>query len=85
MADGFHLEVDLDKDTGERLKAAAEAAGMAPSDYAASLLQSTVFETDWSLAEARLAEFDRTGVSHDGDTVLREFQRNVAEGVARRR
>jgi len=80
MADGFHIEIDLDPETGERLQAAARAAGMEPAEYAASVLRGMTFETDWSIAEARLVEYDRTGESISVEEALAQFDAAIKGG-----
>ena len=82
MADGFQLEID--SETAARLKAAADAAGVPPADYAREILH-TALDDDWSESLRRLAEFDRTGVAEDAGSVLAEFRRKVADAVAKRR
>jgi plasmid stability protein len=59
MADG-ELILKLDDDTARRLRAAADAAGLAVESYAADLISSGL-AGEWADSLARLAEYDRTG------------------------
>lgn len=59
MADG-ELTLTLDDETARRLRAAAEAAGVAVEAYAAELITGGL-EEDWAEDLRRLEEYDRTG------------------------
>ena len=82
MPDGF--DIHLDPDRAARLKAAADAAGLAPADYALSVLDHAL-ETDWSESLRRLEEFDRTGESVPLEEALEEFRHAVKERLAGRK
>ncbi|MBS0297887.1 MAG: hypothetical protein JSR45_16385 [Proteobacteria bacterium] len=76
MADGFHIE--LDSETTDLLKAAAEAAGVAPEAYAQTLL-TTALSEDWAEDLARLAEYDRTGEYVTVEEAMANFDRALRE------
>jgi hypothetical protein len=76
MADGgFKLE--LEPVLGERLKAAADAAGSSVEDYAAGLI-SRGLDDDWAEDYARYAEYQRTGEYIDAEVAMRGFREAVA-------
>jgi hypothetical protein len=77
MADGS-LKLELNEALGERLKAAAEAAGRPVDDYAAQLI-SQGLDDRWSEAVARLAEYDRTGESIPLEDALARFDTALSE------
>jgi hypothetical protein len=76
MADGFHI--DLDAETVERLKAAAEAAGVSPSDFVADVIRDALEDDGLAESRRRLAEYRRTGAALPIGPVLKEFRRTVA-------
>ena len=82
MADG-ELTLRLDDETVRRLTAAADAMGQTASDYAAKLVSDGLGFDRLTLSRRALAEFDETGVSYDAETVLRQFQANVAARVSK--
>ncbi len=61
MADGG-MTLELTETLTDRLIAAAEKAGRAPADYAAEIIGGAL-DDDWSEAERRWADYERTGKS----------------------
>lgn len=89
------LKIQLDPSTSARVEAAAAAANMSVEDYivqiiADALSTSGVAETaaafenphDWTEANRRLAEYDRTGVSIPLEEVLRDFRADLEKRLA---
>ena len=86
MADGA-ITLTLDDETVRRRDEAARRAGVTPEAYAAGLLSAVVTEEagetplhDWTEANRRLAEYDRTGEFVEAGPALDAF---VAEVRAR--
>lgn len=75
MTDGG-LKVELEPDLADRVRVFATAAGA----EVASIVRDAVadYVDDWSETIARLAEYDRTGESVDGEEALRRFEDTVA-------
>ena len=82
MADG-ELTLRLDDETAKRLSAAAASMGQTASDYAADLVSEALDLGRLELTRQAFAEFEETGVSYDAETVMAEFQANVAARVAK--
>jgi hypothetical protein len=63
MADGGALTLILDDATADRLADAARQAGMTPEAYALERLSADLSQPvhNWTEADRRLAEYDRTG------------------------
>jgi hypothetical protein len=61
MADGG-MNLELNEDLTDRLIAAAEKAGRPAADYAAQIIGEAL-DDEWSEAERRWAEYERTGES----------------------
>ena len=76
MADGFQIEIDAEM--AERLKAAAQAAGVEPATYALEVLGSAL-DSDWTESLKRLEEYDRTGESISLEEALKEFHGAVED------
>lgn len=89
MAD-HALKLDLDAETHARLSALAAREGLSLEAWARRRLESaapapgvredgSTFEPlhDWSEAERRLAEYDRTGESVDAETWLKGLEAEV--------
>lgn len=66
MADG-HLTIPLDDETVQHLKAAAEAAGETPEAFARRAVDLALEADRWAIADARIAEYDRTGNAIDAE------------------
>ena len=81
MADGADIHIDAER--AERLKAAAEVAGLSPEAYALKALDRAM-DDDWAEALASLEEFDRTGQSVPAEEALEAFRRNVEQRRAQR-
>jgi hypothetical protein len=77
MADGFVLEIDAEM--AERLKAAAEAAGVAPEAYALDVLKGAL-DQDWVEDLRRLAEYERTGDSVSVEEAMAHFDAAIGGG-----
>lgn len=77
MADGG-LNLELDAELSERLKAAAYFAGRPVGDYAISLIQSAL-DDDWAEDDARFAEYERTGVSFSAEDALLRMRESLVE------
>lgn len=58
MADGFDIHIDGDR--AEQLKAAAEAAGKSPADFALGLLDAAL-SSEVAEDDRRWAEYQQTG------------------------
>jgi hypothetical protein len=77
MADG-EITIKLDEATISALDAKAKAAGLTPDDYARNVIQVAVGVLDrWAISKARLAEYDRTGVSFPAEQVFDEVDPDV--------
>jgi hypothetical protein len=76
MADGG-LTIQLDDSLSESLKACAEAAGLTPEEFAASVLRSAV-AADWEESLRRLDEYDRTGEYLTVEEAMDHFDAAVA-------
>lgn len=74
MADGF--DIHLNEDQAQRLKAAAEAAGLDPTAFALQALEQAV-EDDWAEDFRRIAEYERTGESISAE----EWMQGLREAV----
>jgi len=81
MADGADIHIDAER--AERLKAAAEVAGLSPEAYALQALDRAM-DDDWAEALASLEEFDRTGQSVPAEEALETFRRKVEQRRAQR-
>jgi hypothetical protein len=79
MADGF--DIHLDDARAGRLKAAAAAAGLAPADYALSVLDHAL-DADWTESLRRLETFDQSGVAVPLEDALDAFARAVEQRLA---
>ena len=55
------------------------------ADWAGQAAVDAVSDEDWSIALARLAEYDRTGVSHGVDEVFAEFRDQLEEAITGRK
>ena len=82
MADG--TDIHLDAERAERLKAAAQVAGLSPEDYALKALDRAM-DDDWAEAIAALEEFDRTGHSVAAEDALHGFQDRLKQRLNARR
>lgn len=89
MADGF--DIHLDEDQARRLKAAAEAAGAEPMEFAIQTLEGVIgdvlneraYPAAWVAEDAeRWAEYERTGVTIPLEDALRDFHANLARRLA---
>ena len=78
--------MELDARTADWLARAAEAADQPPAQFAAQLiseaLELVADRARWQVSDARLAEFDRTGVCLPLDQVLSEFEANREAGLS---
>lgn len=85
MADGA-LTLTLDDATAERLANAARQAGMTPEAYALERLSAdlNVITHDWTEADRRLAEYDRTGEFITLEEWAAGFRSDVATRLANR-
>ncbi|QFU31611.1 MULTISPECIES: hypothetical protein [Brevundimonas] len=89
MADGF--DIHLNEDQARRLKAAAEAVGAEPMEFAIQTLEGVIGEAfneraypaTWVAEDAeRWAEYERTGVTVSLEDALRDFHANLARRLA---
>ena len=80
------LTIELERPLLERLQGEAERAGRALSDYVADLVSDAVEAPahEWALADARLAEYDRTGEGRDAREVMTELVAEVRRRAASR-
>lgn len=90
MADGA-ITLTLDDETVRRLDEAARRAGVSPEAYAADLLSAVVTEEatgigphDWTEANRRLAEYDRTGEFLEAGPALDAFVAEIEARASRR-
>lgn len=82
MADGgLTLTLTFDEATGSRLKAAADAAGVAVAEYVRGQLEDSL-EDDRAEEKRRLAEYERTGVAIDLEDALTMFDRELDTALA---
>lgn len=82
MADG--ADIHLDPERAERLRVAAEAAGVTPEAYALNAIDSAI-DDDWAEDIAALEEYDRTGISYSVEEVMAELRANVEARQAQRK
>jgi len=82
MADG--ADIHLDPERAERLRLAAEAAGVTPEAFALNAIDSAI-DDDWAEAIESIDEYERTGVSYPAEEVLAEFRANVEARLAARK
>ncbi|MBI1682966.1 hypothetical protein [Caulobacter hibisci] len=82
MADG--ADIHLDPERTERLRVAAEAAGVTPEAFALNAIDQAI-DDDWASSLAALEEYERTGVSYDAEEVLTKFQANIEMRLAQRK
>lgn len=82
MADGFHIDVEGER--AAKLKAAADAAGMSPVDFAMNALDRAL-EDDWAEDLAALEDYDRTGEFVPLEAALEEFNAALQAKLAERR
>ncbi len=83
MADGG-LKLELDEALSNRLVAAAEASGKPPAAYAAELIGEAL-EDEWSEAERRWIEHQKTGESISLDEAMDRLERNLEARFAAKR
>ena len=81
--DGFRVE--LDAETGERLREAAAAAGRSPDEYASVLIAKALGDDDWAKSKAALAHYDRTGEFVDAGVAFTELRARLIERLDRKR
>jgi len=75
MADGFNIH--LSEGLARRLRAAAEAVGIDPADYARQLLDGAV-EGDWAEDDRRWAEYQRTRETVSVEEAFAAFDAEVS-------
>lgn len=71
--------------TGEQLallRAAADEGGETIEAFAARLIANGLRYDEWAISEARLAEYDRTGVAEDADVVFSEVREHLKKRLA---
>ena len=66
MADGS-LTLKLNADAAARLEAAAAQAGESTEAFAERLLLGALRTDDWAIANARIEEYERTGVAEEAE------------------
>lgn len=79
MADGF--DIHLNEEQARRLKAVADASGLAPADYALQVLELAIAD-DWAEEARRLAAFDRSGDAVPADEALAVFRSDLTDRLA---
>lgn len=79
MADGF--DIHLNEDQALRLKAVADASGLAPAEYAIQVLEQAIAD-DWAEEARRLAAFDRSGQALPVEEVLAVFRSDLSDRLA---
>lgn len=84
--------IEVDEETAAALERSAAEQGVSVAELLAELavalspaLQAEACEEDWSEDMARLAEYDRTGVSHGVDEVFAEFHEQLDQALANRK
>lgn len=82
MADGFDIRIEHEQ--AERLRAAAEAAGAQPEDYARQLLAQAL-EADWAEDHARISEYERTGEAVGVEEAMARFRADVETRLTARK
>jgi len=82
VADGS-IKLELGPVLSGRLVTAAEEAGQGVDDYAAQLIARGL-DDHWAIAEARLAEYDRTGEYVPADEAMAAFRAAIADRLRKR-
>jgi hypothetical protein len=76
MADGS-LTLKLDQDVAARLEEAAAQAGESAEVFARRLLANALETDGWAIANARIEEYERTGVAEDAETFFERVRSNI--------
>ena len=80
--DGFRIE--LDAETGARLREAAADAGRSPDQHASVLIAQALGD-DWAESKAALAHYDLTGEFVDAGEAFAELRARLVERLERKR
>ena len=78
------LTLQLDAESLAALRKAAEEAGEPAEAFATRLIARALRNDDWAISEARIEEFDRTGVAEDADAVFRHVREHLSRRLAER-
>lgn len=81
MADGS-LTVKLDEQTSARIKAAAAEAGESTDAFANRLLAGALETDRWAISNARIDEYERTGVAEDAEVVFARLRARMSQKLA---
>lgn len=79
------LSLSLDKDLLARLRAAAEDAGESVEAFAARLIANGLSYDEWAISEARVDEYEATGVSESAEAVFEHVRDHLQQRLAERR
>lgn len=83
MADS-KLTLELDAERFALLRKAAEEAGESVEAFAERLLARGLKHDDWAISEARVEEYERTGVAEDAETVFSHVREHLGQRLAER-
>ena len=72
----------LHSDISALLQDAAEQAGEPPEIFAERLLLNALETDRWAISEARIDEYERTGVAEDADVVFQRVRDRIRERLA---
>lgn len=81
MSDGS-LMLKLHGDISALLRDAAEQAGESAEVFAERLLLNALETDRWAIAEARIDEYERTGVAEDADVVFQRVRDRIRERLS---
>lgn len=72
----------LHKDISALLQDAADQAGEPAEVFAERLLVNALESDRWAISEARIDEYERTGVAEDADVVFQRVRDRIRERLA---
>ena len=76
--------LNLHGDISALLREAAELAGESPEAFAERLLLRALETDRWAISEARIDEYERTGVAEDADVVFERIRDRIRERLAQK-
>lgn len=79
-----NLTLALPAEVLERLQAIAQEAGEPVEAFAARLIARGLEYDEWAISEARLDEYDRTGVSEPAEAVFKHVRSRLRQKIAAR-
>lgn len=81
MADGS-LTLKIEGDTAARLEEAAAQAGESAEAFANRLLAGALKTDRWAISNARIDEYERTGVAEDAEVVFARLRARMSQKLA---